>query len=194
MGTLPPAVISNQLKHRIFWWTPYLHTLQWRSILYSTALEGRARHPMTGSDTGSRGVIADRLNQLFDSVQPEGRPYKLREVADGINEQAGENLVSMQYLSQLRNGDRRKPSYEVVVALARWFGVKVEYFSDDETARRTDAELRTLNLLKDARVRDLAFRAQDLPDKSFSVLAQLIDQLRRDDEAPSGDDSAPRSS
>lgn len=141
---------------------------------------------MADSGTDDRGVIADRLNKLFQEVQPEGRPYKLREVADGINEQAGENLVSMQYLSQLRSGDRRKPSHEVVVALARWFGVKVEYFSDEETARRTDAELRMLNLMKDARVRDLAFRAQDLPDKSFSVLAQLIDQLRRDDDPPPG--------
>jgi transcriptional regulator with XRE-family HTH domain len=92
-------------------------------------------------DDVRQGVIAERLNHLWDTCQPLGRPYTLKEVTDGINEEAGEQIISVQYLSQLRNGDRTEPAYSKLVAITRFFGVPAGYFSDDETFRRTDEEL-----------------------------------------------------
>lgn len=145
---------------------------------------------MADSATEGKGIIAERLDRLFETVQPEGRPFRLREVAEGVNEQAGASLVSVQYLSQLRNGDRRKPSHEVLSALSKWFGVPVTYFSDDETARRTDDELRVLKLMKDAKVRNLAFRAEGMSEESLSLVTELIERLRRADGLP-GDSGGP---
>lgn len=134
---------------------------------------------MTDDDRQGKGIIAERLDRLFETVQPLGRPYTLREVAEGINEQAGETLLSVQYLSQLRNGDRRKPSYDVLLAISKWFGVQVTYFSDDETARRTDDELRVLALMKDTGVRTLAFRADGISEQSLAAVLALLDKVRQ---------------
>jgi len=82
-----------------------------------------------------RGIdhLAERLNLLFETVQPLGRPYKLREVANGVNARAGRSLLSPTYLSQLRLGDRRNPSGAVTAAIAWWFGVDTDYFFRNET-------------------------------------------------------------
>ena len=71
--------------------------------------------------------------------------------------EAGHNLVSPQYLSVLRRGERTEPSFSILAALARFFGVTVDYFSDDEqTALRSEAQLRLHQALSDADVRHLA--------------------------------------
>jgi len=144
---------------------------------------------MSEDEREGKGVIAGRLDRLFGSVRPLGRPYTLREVTEGINERAGETLLSIQYLSQLRNGDRRKPSYDVLQALAGFFGVPVTYFSDDEVFRRTEDELRVLELMKDSGVRSLAFRASGISEESLALLSDLLDKLRMAEGV--GDDASP---
>lgn len=147
---------------------------------------------MTGEDRPDKGMIAERLDRLFASVQPLGRPFTLREVVDGINEQAGKSLLSVQYLSQLRNGDRAKPSYDLLTAICRWFGVPVTYFSDDKVFERTEEELRVLALMKDMGVRNLAFRASGISEQSLALLSAMVDKMRQaeglPDARPSGTD------
>lgn len=133
---------------------------------------------MSDGEDKDRGVIAERLDFLFASVTPKGRPYSLREVADGINSAAGRTVTSHQYLSQIREGKRRKPSLEVLEAIARWFGVKTAYFLDDEVAERTDEELRAIGLLRDAGVRSVAFRAAGLSADNLDLLLSIADQMR----------------
>jgi transcriptional regulator with XRE-family HTH domain len=142
---------------------------------------------MTGDDRPDRGIIADRLDRLFESVQPLGRPFTLREAADGINEQAGKSLLSVQYLSQLRKGDRLKPSYDLLTAICRWFGVPVTYFSDDAVFERTGEELRVLALMKDAGVRNLAFRAAGISEQSLALVTALVDKMRAAEGLPAGE-------
>jgi transcriptional regulator with XRE-family HTH domain len=132
-------------------------------------------------DDVRQGVIAERLNHLWDTCQPLGRPYTLKEVTDGINEEAGEQIISVQYLSQLRNGDRTEPAYSKLVAITRFFGVPAGYFSDDETFRRTDEELGLLMAMRDTGVRSLALRATGLSDSSLALISALIDQARRNE-------------
>ena len=85
--------------------------------------------------SGQENVLAQRLNRLFATVHPAGRgPYTLREVADAINPEAGETIISASYLSQLRAGQRREPSHSRLVAIARFFGVDIDYFSAQVSA------------------------------------------------------------
>ena len=138
------------------------------------------------SDCGheGKGIIAERLERLFATVQPMDRAYTLREVVEGVNGQAGQTLLSVQYLSQLRNGDRRKPSHDVLLAISGWFGVPVTYFSDDEVTRRTDDELRALQLMRNAGVRTLAFRADGISAHGLELLTALVDKLRQAEGLP----------
>jgi transcriptional regulator with XRE-family HTH domain len=123
-------------------------------------------------DDAFQGVIAERLNQLFATYRPLDRPYTLKEVADGSG-------VSVQYLSQLRNGDRTDPSHSKLSAIARFFGVPVGYFSDDATFRRTDEELQALALMRDSGIRDLALRAAGLSEHSLALVTALAEKARR---------------
>lgn len=134
---------------------------------------------MTEQGTSRGSVIAERLNRLWDARQPEGRPYTLREVADAVNAEAGYNLVSSQYLSVLRRGERTEPSFSILAALARFFGVGVEYFSADEgTARHSEAELRLLQALRDNGVRHLALCAADLSADDLAIVIGIIQKFR----------------
>jgi transcriptional regulator with XRE-family HTH domain len=136
-----------------------------------------------GSDQ-DRGVIAQRLERLFETVRPLGRPYTLREVVDGVNAAAGENLLSFQYLSQLRKGDRTRPSYAVLDGIAKWFGVPVTYFSDEETFQHTSDELRVLSLMRDSGIRGVAFRAEGISEQSLALVAAFLDKVRQAEGLP----------
>lgn len=134
-------------------------------------------------DTG-KGVVAERLDSLFANVTPEGRRYSLREAVQGINEQAGANVVSFQYLSQLRNGTRREPSRDKLQAIANWFGVSAAYFFDDEIARRTDEELRGLAAMREAGVRSVMFRAVGVPEDKLKLVVGILDEIRNSQGLP----------
>jgi transcriptional regulator with XRE-family HTH domain len=134
---------------------------------------------VTEPDALQGGVIAERLNRLWDARQPEGRPYTLREVADAVNKEAGHSLVSPQYLSVLRRGERSEPSFSILAALARFFGVTVDYFSaGEETAGHTEEELRLLQALSDNDVRHLALCAADLNESDLATVIGIIQRFR----------------
>jgi transcriptional regulator with XRE-family HTH domain len=127
-----------------------------------------------------QGAIARRLDHLFLTVHPPDRgPYSLREAAEGINQAAGTKLISAAYLSQLRNGERAEPSHSRLAAVAQFFGVDVRYFSDDDIARRTDAELDVLATLRDSGVYGLAVRAAGLSERSLEAVRAVIENARR---------------
>lgn len=143
-----------------------------------------------GSDGTGKGIVAERLDRLFAAAAPEGKPLLLREAADGINARAGERLVSVQYLSQLRNGDRKRPSFEVLRAIANWFGVSVYYFADAEMVRRTDEELRILALTRDPRARRVTFMTEDVGPDSLDLIISMLEMIRKADGLrPVGDGS-----
>jgi transcriptional regulator with XRE-family HTH domain len=127
-------------------------------------------------DAPAVSVIADRLNRLWAQHRP-GNPPSLQEVADAVNTGAGRRVVAPQYLSMLRRGQRTEPGFTILAALARYFGVTVDYFTDDEeTARHTEQELRLLAALRDDGVRRIALCAADL---SAEDLEQILGIVRR---------------
>jgi ESX-1-secreted protein regulator len=86
----------------------------------------RAKIPQSARDGQQPCQFAALLNQLFATrLSPEGRPYMLAEVAKATG-------MSVPYLSILRKGTIRAVSFQRVVALARFFGVPLRYFSPEE--------------------------------------------------------------
>jgi ESX-1-secreted protein regulator len=148
---------------------------------------------MSGEDA-SHSVIAERLDHLFATVHPKGRgPYTLQEAADAINEAAGTKLISPNYLWQLRNGQRTEPSHSRLAAIANFFGVDIAYFSDAETARRTDEQLSLLAAMRNAGVRGVALRAAGLSERSLETVKAVIENARRLEGLPDdpADDTSP---
>jgi transcriptional regulator with XRE-family HTH domain len=138
--------------------------------------------------SGQENVLAQRLNHLFTTVHPAGRgPYTLREVADAINHEAGETIISASYLSQLRAGQRREPSHSRLVAIARFFSVDIDYFSAQVSAEDARRQTEVLTAMGDAGVRAIALRAYGLSDASIAAVLAVIENARRLENLPDPD-------
>lgn len=101
-------------------------------------------------------TFAVRLNRLFAAIHPPGRgPYTGREVSRRLANRGVD--VSEPYLSQLRSGQRQRPSPTVVIELADFFGIRPEYFTDDDPdyTEALDTELGWLELTHNPHVRRL---------------------------------------
>ena len=138
--------------------------------------------------SGLENLLAQRLNRLFATVHPAGRgPWTLREVADAINSEAGETIISASYLSQLRAGQRREPSHSRMAAIARFFGVDVDYFSPEVSAEDADRQTEVLTAMRDAGVRAIALRAHGLSEPSLAAVLAVIENARRLENLPEPD-------
>ena len=92
---------------------------------------------MTEESPSQGGLLADRLDYLFRTVHPKDRgPYTPAEVAEAINETAGERVISSTYVWQLRTGRRDNPTQRHLSALAAFFGVSPMYFFQQTEADR----------------------------------------------------------
>jgi len=137
-----------------------------------------------------RGVLAGRLDHLIATAHPAGRgPYSLREIADAINSDAGTSLISAAYISQLRTGQRTEPSHSRLTALARFFGVGIDYFSDQATAEDASQQLEVLLALRDHGVRTVALRAAGLSESSLAAVRAVIENARRLEGLPDDEDA-----
>ena len=135
--------------------------------------------------SGHENMLAQRLNRLFATVHPAGRgPWTLREVADAINSEAGETIISASYLSQLRAGQRREPSHSRLAAIARFFGVDVDYFSPQVSADDAARQTEVLTAMRDAGVRAIALRAHGLSEPSLAAVLAIIENARRLENLP----------
>lgn len=133
-------------------------------------------------------VLAQRLNRLFETVHPAGRgPYTLREAADAINSEAGETIISASYLSQLRAGQRTEPSHSRLTAIARFFGVDIDYFSAQVSAEDASRQAEVLTAMRDAGVRAIALRAHGLSEPSLAAVLAVIENARRLENLPEPD-------
>ncbi|SEG92215.1 hypothetical protein SAMN04489712_13259 [Thermomonospora echinospora] len=132
------------------------------------------------SQNAEPGLLARRLEHLFQTAHPKGRkPYTNVEVADAINQAAGEQVISQAYIWQLRKGIKDNPTRRHIAALADFFGVSPLYFFDDtdpatDTALEADVKL----ALRDDAVRDLALRAAGLSDATLKTIQDMITRAR----------------
>jgi transcriptional regulator with XRE-family HTH domain len=137
------------------------------------------------SDSTPRRTLAEKLNYLFQTVREPGRrEYSNEEVATAITRDQGES-ISASYLWYLRTGQRDNPTIKHVNALARFFGVPVAYFVDDEASEQVEAELAVLAAMRDTGIRDVALRAAGLSAESLETIGDIISRVRKLEGLPS---------
>ncbi|GLZ33949.1 hypothetical protein Lesp02_61370 [Lentzea sp. NBRC 105346] len=128
--------------------------------------------------------LAERLDALFRTSRPGNRRWTNDEVAEAVKKANPELRVSGAYLSALRTGKRVRPSAELQVALAKFFGVSPAYFFDPDSASQVEAELAALDELSQAGVRGIALRAVGLPKDSLDTITAVLDQIRKQQGLP----------
>ena len=122
--------------------------------------------------------FAARLNRLFDVVYPPGRgPHTSAEVIAALKAEGV--TMSAPYLSQLRSGNRTNPSMATMTALANFFRIKPDFFTDDTYFGKLDAELSWLAQFRDEGVRRIATETVGLSPESQEDILARIDELRR---------------
>ncbi|MFT3901443.1 MAG: XRE family transcriptional regulator [Gordonia sp. (in: high G+C Gram-positive bacteria)] len=140
---------------------------------------------MTASDSSNvePGLFARRLEELFRTVPgPNGRAYSAKAIAARSTERGFR--LGESYLSQLRSGKAKSPSFRTVEGIAAAFGVDVHYFLEDGAAQRTREEIDKLRMQADADVQLAAFRLAGLSSDKVSVVNELIKVLREQQGLP----------
>jgi len=132
---------------------------------------------VTADPATERATLAERIDLLFQTVHPgRPKPYSIREVADQINEAAGEQVISHGYLWQLRKGRKTNPNITQIAALAAFFGVSPSYFFDAPGDEPLDPATRLA--LSDDAVRDITLRAHGLPPAALRAIQEMTDSAR----------------
>jgi len=124
-------------------------------------------------------TFSARLNRLFDTVYPPGRgPHTSAEVVVALKAE-GITTMSAPYLSQLRSGKRTNPSKATMNALANFFRIQPDYFTDEYYYRKLDQELTWLATLRDEGALRIATRTIRLSAAALEEIIQLTDEWRR---------------
>jgi transcriptional regulator with XRE-family HTH domain len=138
---------------------------------------------MAGTPEDGEGGFAERLAKLIATVHPPDRKaYSYREIAKGVADLTGVSM-SATHVQQLAVGARRDPKRSHIQALARFFGVPVTYFFDEDVAERVDGQVADVVAWRDTEARDLAQRAMRLSPRDRETVTTLVDQLNSYDEA-----------
>lgn len=128
-----------------------------------------------GDSTSGERTLAEKLNYLFSMVTPENkeREYSVREAAARMRELGTD--MSPSHLSELRRGIKTNPTMRVLQGLADFFQVPVTYFfNDGAVADEVAAELELRVAMRDAAVRDVAFRITGLPEQHRAAIYRLL--------------------
>lgn len=129
----------------------------------------------TEEETGAN--FAELLDALIRTQRPTGDPWTNEAVAEGVHAVGGPS-VSTAYVQQLRRGRRDKPSWPLVVALARLFGVPVGYFSgEDPQSVIAPEDLQLLNAVRTPELRELVKKLDSIGPQARQVIARLIDEV-----------------
>ncbi|MEU1312969.1 hypothetical protein ABZ419_29300 [Streptomyces cinnamoneus] len=130
-----------------------------------------------------------RLSELIATTagaDGNKRPGYAR-LAKEIRDTTG-RTISGTYLWELATGKKRNVTLEQLDVLAEFFGVPPEYFLDDETGRRIDDRRRLAIALRDAKVRNLALRADGLSPDCLDALIAMVNEARKTQNLSSIDD------
>lgn len=129
--------------------------------------------PVPGEAAGPHDTFGTRLRRLFDSVRREdGSKYTPREVAEEITRRG--HRLSKSYVYTLLK-DESEPSHALVQALAEFFEVPLDFFSNSERGRDLNRQYQVLASLGDHNVRQIAFRAQNLSPEQLQSVLDYID-------------------
>ncbi|MFI6051137.1 hypothetical protein ACIBCO_13745 [Streptomyces violascens] len=123
--------------------------------------------------------LDQRLNDLIAALYPDERKRPgYAKLAAEIRQTTG-GAISGTYLWELATGKKRNVTLEQLDVLAEFFGVPPEYFLNEEVAYRVNAQLKLATALRDARVRNLALRADGLSTESLDALLAMVGEARK---------------
>lgn len=128
---------------------------------------------------GEALTFKDQFRHLVATVCPLGRPYTLTEIVAGSQAMGG----SLKYdnLKLLYDGQRLNPSIGVVNDICRFYDVKVDDYFSGRPQHEADAYASQLGLaqvMADAGVVGIAFRARGLSPENIAFLQNAADHLR----------------
>ena len=107
----------------------------------------------------NKGIFAQKLESLFQTVtKPDGSQYTEVEV-EVATANMGYKLTNS-YIRKLRDGVSQNPSYEKIIALAKFFKVSPAYFFEEteETPQFPSLSLEDLDF------QAMALRAEEIED------------------------------
>jgi transcriptional regulator with XRE-family HTH domain len=119
---------------------------------------------------------SEKVDLLFKNfLKPDGTEFTYEEVAEGID-----HAVSSVAIWKLRKGKIKSPSYRILEALAGFFDVPIEYFSESERpAEEHVQELKLARMLEEAGVAQIALRASDLDEAAKHDILSMIEYARK---------------
>lgn len=129
--------------------------------------------------SGERRTLAQALTTLIEKKAA-------RDGHDSVADQViGEHIgKSRTTVWKLRTGQETNPKIETLEALARFFGVRVSYFLDDDSAAEADEQLDSLaaaqrlqQVAEEHGVQGINARLGNLSAESLAAVAHLIEQL-----------------
>jgi len=122
-------------------------------------------------------TIGQKLDLLFRTViKSDGTEYIHREMAEAIG-----NKAWSAYLWRMRNDKpgAQKPRFEIVEALAEFFGVSTDYFSSNRPlTREFEQDLELAAALRQAGVQWIALRSKDLNEEGKKDVLEVIKHIR----------------
>jgi transcriptional regulator with XRE-family HTH domain len=131
-------------------------------------IEVSASHQRSDQDQPPPRQVAALLNHLWATrLEPEGCPYTLTEVSKATG-------MSVPYLSILRKDTIGAVPFHRVAALARFFHVPLDYFSQEGPPTDTLDDLVREALAKPL-VRELRLRAGKIGTAQRALLLQMLD-------------------
>jgi transcriptional regulator with XRE-family HTH domain len=128
-------------------------------------------------------AYGERLSHYIATIHPPDRgPYSLRELAAGVKSATGVAISSTQ-IHRLATG-AVLPSLLHAEAIAQFFGVPLDSFTDRAKAEQIDAELDEVTAWRDEEARDIAQRAMRLGPAQRAILTNLMESLENYAAAP----------
>ncbi len=117
-------------------------------------------------------AFAERLNYLFESIRPLGRgPFLNAEVVDAVRSMGVR--MSAPYMSQLRRGERTNPSLRTINAIAAFFRIMPEYFTDEQRYTELHALIGAMSAVqREDDVREMTLRFAQLSPEARRCLSK----------------------
>ena len=119
--------------------------------------------------TEQEGNLAEKLEKLFDEVRkPDGSKYTQTEVVEGTN-----GVLTRVYLWKLRTGRATNPGFHIIKALADFFRVDTNYFSESDES----AEDREITKPAGKYFEEIQTRAYKMDDKARKAILDMMDYI-----------------
>jgi transcriptional regulator with XRE-family HTH domain len=133
---------------------------------------------------GERRSLARALSTLIEKKAQRDGPDSVADQV--IGEHIGKSRTTVW---KLRTGQETNPKIETLEALARFFGVRVSYFLDENSAAAADEQLDSLQAARRLQqvaeqhgVRGVNARLGSLSPNSLAAVARLIEKLGESEE------------